>query len=113
MGVLYGLSRLSDVDDEEPNPAFDSLLDVGSDIDPTVDLVAKPLAVQLGAEQVAGPVLDTDDERAAARRVSHAGHLVCELVRRLGVLRSPRQEPTSRPASTRLLLDVNPLALGV
>lgn len=95
MGVLYGLSRLSDVDDEKPNPAFDSLLDVGSDIDPTVDLMVKPLAVQLGAEEVAGPVLDTDDERAAAGGASHAGHVVCELVGCLGVLRSPRQEPTS------------------
>ena len=70
--------------------------------------MTEPVRIELGADPGA-VVGDTDDERAAPRRVRHAGHFFRQIGRGLLVFPLAGGDGPAIASPARLLLDVHPL----
>lgn len=72
----------------------------------------KPVGIERGTQELAGPVLHADHEGAATWRVGEARHLVGQLRRGGEVVWLPWLEQTITAAAARFLLAVHALTFG-
>ena len=77
-GVMDRFGGFGDVEDQHSLTGHVLDDDVRRDADGTIDALAQPVDIELRAEDLAGAVLDAEDQRASPRRVGEARYFVCQ-----------------------------------
>jgi hypothetical protein len=105
--VLYGFAGLCDVKHQEAYSLDNSFLYGRRDTYILVHTAAKPVRIQSRTEQTTAAVFNSDDDRATARSVRHAGDFVGQVPGRLLIVPVAHVENAAWPTPPGLFLEVD------